>query len=317
MLTIFTTPKPFHGHQSIIQWNAWRSWSLIEPRPEVLVLDAAEGASRAAAELGFRHVPGVARNQFGTPLIRSIFQLGQDNARFPIVCYLNSDVILLNDFTSTLAEVAASQHEGEYLLVGRRWNANIVEPLRFADPGWRSTLSRRVHEEGWQESAAAMEFFAFSRRVRWEFPDFAVGRGAWDGWLVHHARRRGFRIIDASARITLVHQQHDYAHWPEGERYYARSLEYRTNQRLRGSFWRQYTILDATDRLTAQGLVRATPWERLGANLLRLQMYLGDRLRAGGPYTGPVLSVAKWLRRQIAPSRHQAGQRAHGASQNS
>ena len=311
MLTIFTTPKPFRGHEDVIQQNAWRSWSLLEPKPEVLVLDAAEGAARVAGELGFRYLPDVARNEFGTPLIRSLFQQGQDNARFPIVCYVNSDVILLNDFMATVAEVAGSQREGEYLLVGRRWNVAIAEPVRFDALDWQSRLLRRVGEEGWQESPAAMEFFAFSRGVRWEFPDFAVGRGAWDGWLLHHARSRGLRVIDASMRMTLIHQQHDYSHWREGDRYYVRSQEYRTNQRLRGSFRRQYTILDASHRLTAEGsLCPATAGEHGRANLLRAQMYLADRLRAGGPYTAPVLGALKWMRRHIAP----AGSRPGGSA---
>src|SRR6516162_5587755 len=198
MLTIFTTPKSFRGHEDVIQQ-------------------------------------------------------GQENARFPVVCYVNSDVILLNDFVTTVAEVAGSQREGEYLLVGRRWNVHIVEPVRFDAPDWQSRLLRRVGEEGWRESPAAIEFFAFSRGRRWEFPDFAVGRGAWDGWLLHQARSKGLRVIDASMRITLIHQQHDYSHWREGDRYYVRSQEYRTNQRLRGSFRRQYTILDASHRLTAEG----------------------------------------------------------------
>ena len=312
MLTIFTTPKPFRGHEDVIQQNAWRSWSLLEPKPEVLVLDAAEGAARVAGELGFRYLPDVARNEFGTPLIRSLFQQGQDNARFPVVCYVNSDVILLNDFMATVAEVAGSQREGEYLLVGRRWNVAIASPVCFDAPDWQSRLLRRLGEEGWRESPAAIEFFAFSRGRRWEFPDFAVGRGAWDGWLLHQARSKGLRVIDASMRITLIHQQHDYSHWREGDRYYVRSQEYRTNQRLRGSFRRQYTILDASHRLTAEGsLYPSTAGEHGRANLLRVQMYVADRLRAGGPYTAPVLGALKWMRRRITPAERRSGGSAH------
>jgi len=184
--------------------------------------------------------------------------------------------------------------------------------VRFDAPDWQSRLLRRVGEEGWRESPAAIEFFAFSRGRRWEFPDFAVGRGAWDGWLLHQARSKGLRVIDASMRITLIHQQHDYSHWREGDRYYVRSQEYRTNQRLRGSFRRQYTILDASHRLTAEGsLYPSTAGEHGRANLLRVQMYVADRLRAGGPYTAPVLGALKWMRRRITPAERRSGGSAH------
>jgi len=37
MLTLFALPKPFRGRNGIIQQNAIRSWTLLEPTPEIIL----------------------------------------------------------------------------------------------------------------------------------------------------------------------------------------------------------------------------------------------------------------------------------------
>ena len=38
MLTIFSCPKPFRGHFGMIQRNAIRSWTLLKPTPDVILI---------------------------------------------------------------------------------------------------------------------------------------------------------------------------------------------------------------------------------------------------------------------------------------
>jgi hypothetical protein len=45
-----------------------------------------------------------------------------------------------------------------------------------------------------------------------EIPQFALGRWYWDQWLVYRARRLGGALIDASACVMAIHQNHDYRH---------------------------------------------------------------------------------------------------------
>lgn len=52
MLTLFTTAKPFRGHDGIIQWNALKSWALLRPSVEVILFGDEEGAAKTAEELG-------------------------------------------------------------------------------------------------------------------------------------------------------------------------------------------------------------------------------------------------------------------------
>ena len=96
MLTIFTAPKPFtNPHIDLIQRNAIRSWVALGPEVEVLLIGEEEGLAEAARELGVRHLPQVQRNDQGTPLIPSIFNLARQETDKPYLAYVNADVILL------------------------------------------------------------------------------------------------------------------------------------------------------------------------------------------------------------------------------
>lgn len=80
MLTIFTILKAFHGHIGVIQNNAIRSWLLLRPACEIILLGSDEGTAELAAELGIRHVADVECSEYGTPLVSSIFSIAQDIA---------------------------------------------------------------------------------------------------------------------------------------------------------------------------------------------------------------------------------------------
>ena len=63
MLTIFSIPKAFVGHIGVIQRNALKSWSLLEPRCEIIIFGDEEDIAEAAAETGAAHVPEIGRNE--------------------------------------------------------------------------------------------------------------------------------------------------------------------------------------------------------------------------------------------------------------
>ena len=67
MLTLFAIPKPFRGQSDLIQRNAIASWTHIDPHPDVVLFGDEEGTAEFAQQLGIRHIPEVARNEFGTP----------------------------------------------------------------------------------------------------------------------------------------------------------------------------------------------------------------------------------------------------------
>src|ERR1700681_50280 len=138
MLTLFAIPKNFRGHIATIQRNAIASWTRLTPRPEILLFGDEEGAAEIARELGLRHFPEVTRNEFGTPLIDDLFSKAEKNASTPLVGYVNSDIILTDDFTASLNRVRAA-HE-KFMMVGRRWDLDWERPLDVSQPGWAESI---------------------------------------------------------------------------------------------------------------------------------------------------------------------------------
>src|SRR5258708_21831814 len=129
MLSIFTTAKPFRGHIGIIQRNAIQSWSRLHPEVEIILFGNEEGAAEIAQELELRHEAHVECNELGTKRLDSMFARAQAIARHDLLCYINCDIILMQDFCRAIERVRAMHRE--FLMVGRRWDTDITEPLPF------------------------------------------------------------------------------------------------------------------------------------------------------------------------------------------
>jgi hypothetical protein len=214
MLTIFATPKPFQGHDGIIQRNAIGSWVRLHPRCEVILFGDEAGAAEVAEELGVRHVPDVRRSEWGTKRLDHIFTRAQEIARHDLLCYANCDIILLPSFHEAVARVAG--WSPEFLFVGRRWDTPVTELVDFLAPSWEARLSGLATRSGKQQLADAVDYFVFSRGLYRQMPPFVVGRVYWDHWMVWKARSMRVPVVDASADVLAIHQDHDYAYHPHG-----------------------------------------------------------------------------------------------------
>ncbi len=250
MLTICGLPKPFQGHFDIIQRNAIRSWTGLVPRCDIILLGSDEGTAGVAAELGIRHLPDIARNECGTPLLDSAFGEVERAAHQPMICYVNSDIILMSDFLSAVREVVA--RFPRFLLIGRRWDLDLNVPLVLED-GWEAKLRSLVETRGRLHRHAAIDYFVFPKGLWSHIPPFAVGRTIWDGWLVCQATRDGVPVVDLTERAMVVHQNHPYVS-PQGLLGVERGPEGQRNLALAGGYSHCYTIWDAKYKLTRRGI---------------------------------------------------------------
>jgi hypothetical protein len=253
MLTIFTIPKPFRGHFGVIQRNALTALTKLSPRPDIILFGDEEGAAEVANVLGIRHVPEVARNEFGTPIISDFFAKAQQLSPHPVLCYINADIILMNDFLAAVQNVAAKKRR--FMLAGQRWDLDVTEPLNF-DGDWQQTLHERTHGNGSLHNITGMDYFAFSKEIADDIPPMAIGRAMWDNWFLYHARARGAMLVDASAAVTVVHQNHDYSHVAGGKPTSYKGPEVERNKELAGGMDHYFTLRDATHQLTADGKLR-------------------------------------------------------------
>jgi len=255
MITFFSTPKPFHGHINVIQRNAIQSWLRVHTDVEVILFGDDDGAADVAREFAIRHVPEVERNEFGTKYLASIFDQANRLARHNLLCYVNCDIILTDDFAAALERVAAWSRN--FLMVGRRWDLDITAPLSFNDPEWQQKLRATALLQGRRRPLQWIDYFAYSRGLYdRRIPRFVIGRPGWDNWLVWHARASGAAVVDASPTVVAVHQNHDYGYHPDGEQGVWHGLEAQQNYALLHGLRHYATLENATHLLSYNGLRR-------------------------------------------------------------
>lgn len=289
MLTVFTAPKPFEGHIDVIQRNAIGSWLALGPEVEVLLIGDELGLARAAAEYGVRHLAEVDRNAHGTPLVSSVFELARREARHPWLCYLNADILLLDDFLPGVEMIA--EKFARFLIVGRRWDLTVEGRIGFED-GWIPEMRAELARRGRPHPPSGSDFFVFPRDMFLDMPAFALGRAGWDNWMIYAGRVARVPVVDATQAVTLVHQDHDYGHLPGGRPHY-RLPESFENLRLAGGRHTIFTLRDATWRVSERGVVRRGPF--VGGLARRIESAL--IARAGFGWRG------KWVWRALHPGK--------------
>ncbi len=258
-ITLFTAVKPFSDPDTARhQANALRSWAALSPAVEVWVIGDELGASTAAGEAGVNLEPRVVRTAGGTPTIQSLFQVAREAAPSPLLAFANADILLLDDFLPAVRQAAGIGNE--FVLVSRRWDLRVDEEIRIV-PGWQQTLRQRVESEARLHPPGGSDVFIFPRSCYRDVPPLAVGRAGWDNWMIFEARRRGWPVIEASGRMTVIHQDHDYRHLPGGRPHY-RHPESEANIRWAGGRAAAFTLHDADWCLTSDGLRRRGILER-------------------------------------------------------
>ena len=252
MLTLFTTPKPFLGHINVIQRNALQSWELLHPGIEIIVFGDDPGAAEVCREFGIRHEPEVLRSELGTKRLDSIFHRAQQIAKHQTVCYSNCDIILTQDFLDAHRTLAA--WNPNHLMVGRRWDTDITEPLDFAKPDWQEQIVARAKRQGIQRAYHNIDYFLFPRGLYKQIPPLVIGRIWWDHWLVGKAHALGAAVVDVSELVCAVHQNHDYGYHAKGIEGVWNDEDARCNHTLAKADTRLATIEDAPYRLTPRGI---------------------------------------------------------------
>jgi hypothetical protein len=254
MLTIFSTPKPFVGHIAVIQRNALRSWKLLHPHVEIILFGDDLGAGEAAQELGIRHEPEVREGEHGTKYLDYLFERAQQVARYDLLCYVNCDILLTDRF---LASVAISSHGGvPFLMVGRRWDIDITDPLDFSHEHWQDQLMASVAERGRSRPPWYIDYFVFKRGLYQNLLPLVIGRVNWDNWLIWKASSVGAIVVDASPFFRAVHQNHDYSYHPQGEKGIWNDSLAARNRDLAGGKQHLWTIENATHEIMASGKLR-------------------------------------------------------------
>ncbi|MCW5875561.1 MAG: hypothetical protein KIS85_01645 [Anaerolineales bacterium] len=293
-LTVFSAPKPFSDvHIGTIQRNAIRSWLQMGSEVEVLLIGDEPGLAGAAHELGVTHIRAVSRNQHGTPLVSAIFQAAREAAQGELLLFSNTDIIFFPE-TLPLALKVREQF-AEFVLMGQRYDLELRSELDFVS-GWPARLRAEVATRGRLHPEGGSDYFLFPRHLYSEIPDFAIGRAGWDNWMIYHAVQQPWMDINASADLTVVHQNHDYAHLSKGEGH-QRHPETFENADLAGGWRKMYTLMELRHRLVG-GRVQQAPWS-LVRFLRGLERWLQPDELEGSGLRWRLLILLRQLRRRL------------------
>ncbi len=290
LLTIFTIPRSFtDSHAALMQNNALASWKHLGGDVEVLVMGDDDGVAEAAREHRAIHIGGALTNEFGTPLLDWAFATAAACASGELLCYSNADIVLLDDFLDAVKRLP----DRPYLAIGQRWDADVGEPLDFAQGGAKLRAWARAH--GKYDPGRGSDYFVFRRETDFGLPPFAVGRPSWDNWMMGRARQLHLPLIDMTPSVLVIHQNHDYAHVATGRDGGVEGPEAEANRRLgvaqtglaRAGYY--HHVANATHLLTPNGLRRALSRRHIRA---RIEEFVYMR-----PIAAPVRKL--WLEKRL------------------
>ena len=105
-------PKPFTREFATLQENAIKSWGNLPCEKEIIICGKESGTKefveKCKHQIPLRWIPDIEYTKKGTPLVSSILEIVQAQAKYNTICYVNCDIILFDDFCSTLSKFKES-----------------------------------------------------------------------------------------------------------------------------------------------------------------------------------------------------------------
>ena len=121
-----------------------------------------------------------------------------------------------------------------------------------------SSVARTGRPRRHRSSADAIDYFVFPRDTIGPLPPFAVGRPAWDNWMIYRVAEAWHSGHQSVCICDRIHQTHGYGHVKHATDDKRWGPEARQNLELLGLPRRDGSSLDdGTHVLTLAGLARA------------------------------------------------------------
>ncbi|KHD08080.1 hypothetical protein PN36_16185 [Candidatus Thiomargarita nelsonii] len=198
-LTFFTIPQAFEAQSDWMQWNAIKSWTLLKPKPDILLLGNAPSVASIASELGLYHVPNVDQKHYS-----SITDIAKWLDRFinnTILVYVNPNVVLTEDFTQTIQEVYNNQDH--FLLTGQYRTVQTAGVIDFNNNQWQHQLRVMADKQAMPQGQLQNLYLVFTKQLLKQL--FVLDPNveySWEKQLFYAALRKYYPIIDGSQIIT-------------------------------------------------------------------------------------------------------------------
>ena len=215
LVSFLTAFKKFKSPYDKIQHSALYSWranniEIFVPENEVGVRIACQGYSnvkfvpnvKRARELGFP-------NQ--SPIVRDMIEKSFPYITTPMVALINSDIIILPDFSERFEKIV-KKYGYDIYMVGTRYDIKLNSYID-SEKNYEKVLKE---ERKFYDVSTSSDIFITSkfmwRKIVHEMPEFILGRYGWDNWLHMIAEIKGFRKFNCTEALITLHCQHDHQH---------------------------------------------------------------------------------------------------------
>ncbi|RKZ51022.1 MAG: hypothetical protein DRR16_17885 [Candidatus Parabeggiatoa sp. nov. 3] len=199
--TLFTIPQAFENQYDLMQWNAIKSWTLLNPKPDIFLLGNAPGIASITNELGLYHIPNIDQKSSISDIAKWLDRLVNNT----ILVYINPSVILTEDFAITIQDVYNNQDH--FFLTGQYRTVQTEGAIDFNDNQWQHQLRVMADKQSLPQGQLQDVYLVFTKQllkqlfVSCEMRD-ATGNYIQDGYnwpvfsrekligamIVHHSR---------------------------------------------------------------------------------------------------------------------------------
>ncbi|GAA4463280.1 hypothetical protein [Novipirellula rosea] len=232
LLTLFTVLKPFEGEADTHQRNAIASWQALQPQVEIILFSDSDIPADIHVKFQCHHTSKT--NEHGTPLLDDIFRIAASEGRGAARAFVNADIILDHRFVQATERLIQSEWKS-WLAIGQRTELEMPADVDHANDDWIAECFKKIESDGTSASIVCKDYFVFPADLYQNIPEFAIGRGNWDNWMVWHSKTSQIPVVDISKAAPVIHQKHGYSHVTGGRMsVYVSGPEARENQRLAG-----------------------------------------------------------------------------------
>lgn len=258
--SIVAVPRPFKLRTALVQDHAIRSWIALRPAPEVILCGSDLGTKEACARYGLKHAPEIVYNELGVPLMHSVLEQGERFSSTDSMLYTNADIVFTGELSVAVRRLRSARKP--FVATGNRWNVSALEDIDYTDTEAVADLAAHVRRTGHLKRPWATDYFLFQKGFYADMPSFTVGRKYTDNWMIWYALSLNADVVDIISCATAIHERHDHSHVAIGDSTRYRGMgapdgiEAARNLRLAGGINHVCNIMDATLRLTPDGMKR-------------------------------------------------------------
>lgn len=206
ILTLFTT-WVYEKEKFPVNNSTLFNWKML-PNVNLIVFSNSLEVKYYSEWAGFTVLP-ILVEAAGVPVLPAMFTAAIKQFKSEFYGFANGDILFTRTLVDTLEHILCnlkkSRRQSGVLIVGRRYNVPASHVTVEVATSWNKLdlLSRT----GSLFQSDAEDYFITDTAYPWDtFLPVAIGRRAYDNWVVAFSRYSNITVIDASESILCLHQ---------------------------------------------------------------------------------------------------------------